>query len=182
MTIVLSFFPSLWQATICDLSRSTSISCKRRCTKFSRSFGATELSMPEKSKHSLLKYYSNLWCCLPSSTSLLLLVLKASCRTFEVFCPTLSWLINSSFLVNSDVMDVISSNFLDMSLFCCNKLFCCRSILSYNAKKDAIKFSLLIFSNCPLVRIFDVMISWEFSTLKSYLRSAWWSKRVLVDT
>ena len=36
--------------------------------KFSRSFGATELGMPEKSKHSLLIYCSSLWCCLSSSS------------------------------------------------------------------------------------------------------------------
>ena len=80
LTIVLFVFPSLWQATIRDLSRLIPISCKRRNMKFSRSFGATDLGMPEKSKHSLLVYCSSLWCCLSSSTSLLLVVLKASCK------------------------------------------------------------------------------------------------------
>ena len=32
-------------------------------------------------------------------------------------------------------------------------------LLSLNAKKDAIKFLLLIFSNCSLVRICDAMIN-----------------------
>ena len=51
LTIVLSVFSSLWQAIIRDLSRLIPISCKRCSMKFSRSFGATELGMPEKSKH-----------------------------------------------------------------------------------------------------------------------------------
>ena len=44
-------FPSLWQATIRDLSRLIPISCKRRRMKFSRSFGATELSYSENLRH-----------------------------------------------------------------------------------------------------------------------------------
>ena len=158
--IVLSVFPSLWQATIRDSSRSTSISCKRHSMKFSRSFDATELGMLEKSKHSLLKYCSNLWCFLSTSTSLLLVVLKASCKNLEAFCATETWLVNSSFFFTSKpILHVISNNFFYMSLFCCNKSFCWRIILSCNTKKDAIKFSLLIFSNCSLVRICDAMIN-----------------------
>ena len=42
--------------------------------------------------------------------------------------------------------------------------FCWRIILSCNAKQGAIKFSLLIFSNCPLVRICGTTI------IQSYLR------------
>ena len=76
----LTVFPSLWWATIHDLSRLIPISCKRGSIKFSRSFSATEIGMHEKSKHSLLVYCSSLWCCLSSSTSLLLVVLKASCK------------------------------------------------------------------------------------------------------
>ena len=78
----LSVFPSLWQATIRDLSRLIPISCKRHNMKFSRSFGATDLGMPEKFKHSLPVYCSSLWCCLSSSMSLLLVDLKASCKGF----------------------------------------------------------------------------------------------------
>ena len=73
-------FPAYGKQHLRDLSRLIPISCKRRSMKFSRSFGATELGMPEKSKHSLLVYCSSLWCCLSSSTSLLLVVWKASFR------------------------------------------------------------------------------------------------------
>ena len=58
LTIVLSVFPSLWQTIIRNLSRLILICCKRCSMKFSRSFGATELGMPEKYKHSLLIYCS----------------------------------------------------------------------------------------------------------------------------
>ena len=102
LTIVLSVFPSLWQATIRNSSRSTPISWKRRSMKFSRSFDATELGMPEKSKHSLLDYCSNLWCFLSCSTSLLLAAFKASCKMFEAFCATETWLVNSSFFFTSN--------------------------------------------------------------------------------
>ena len=163
LAIVLSVFPSLWQATIRDLSRLISISCRRRSMKFSRSFGATALGMPAKSKHSLLVYCSSLWCYLSSSTSLLLVDLKASCKIFEA---TETRLVNSPFFFASEsILDVISKSFFDMSLFCCHKSFCWRIILPCNAKKDAIKFSLLIFSNCPLVRICDAMINWKLPTL-----------------
>ena len=124
LTIVLSVFPSLWQATIRDLSRLISISCRRRSMKFSRSFGATELGMPEKSKHSLLVYCSSLWCCLSSSVSLLLIVLKASSKIFEAFCATETRLVNSPFFFASEsILDVISNSFFDMSLFCCKNHF-----------------------------------------------------------
>ena len=166
LTIVLFVFPSLWQATIRDLSRLIPVSCKRRNMKFSRSFGATDLGMPEKSKHSLLVYCSSLWCCLSSSTSLLLVVLKCSCKIFEAFYATETSHFSSSFLfARESILNVISNSFFDMSLFCCNKSFCWSIILSCNAKKDAIKFSLLIFSNCPLVRICDAMINWKLPTL-----------------
>ena len=140
-----SVFPSLWQTTILVLSRLVSISCKRRSTEFSRSFGATKLGIPEKSKHSLFEYCFNSWRFLLSSTSLLLIVLKASCRTFEEFCAIASWLVSSSFFFTNElILDIISNNFFDTSLFRCNKSFCCKSILSRNVKKDTIKFSFLI--------------------------------------
>ena len=166
LTIILSVFPSLWQATIRDLSRLIPICCKRHSMKFSRSFGATELEMPEKSKHSLLVYSSSLCCCLWSFTSSLLVVLKASHKIFEAFFATETWLVNSSFFFASEsILYVISNSFFDMSLFYCNKSFCWSIILSCNAKKDAIKFSLLIFSNCTLVRICNAMINWKLPML-----------------
>ena len=123
--------------------------------------------MLENSKHSLLIYCTSLWCCLSSSTILLLVVLKDSCKVFKTFYATETWLVNSSYFFDSaSNLDVISNNFFDMSLFSCNKSFCWRILLSCNAKKDAIKFPLLIFSNCPLVRICHTMINWKFPTLK----------------
>ena len=131
--------------------------------------------MPEKSKHFLLIYCSSLRCCLSSSTSLVLAVLKAYCKIFEVFCATETWLVNSLFFFASEsILDVISNKIFDMSLFGCNK-FCWMIILSCNAKKDVIKFSFLIFSNCPLVRICDAMINWKLPTLKTYVCTACWS-------
>ena len=122
--------------------------------------------MPEKSKYSLLENCSNLWCCLSISSSLLLILLKATCRTFKVFCVTASWLVSSSFFITSEsILDVFSNNFFHMSLYRCNKTFCCKSILSCNVKKDAIKFSLIIFSNSLLVRICDAMIKRKVVTL-----------------
>ena len=113
-----------------------------------------------------------------SSSGLLLVVLKASCKIFEALCAAKTWLVNSSFsFVREKILDVISNNFFNMSLFCCNKSFCWRIIMTCNAKKDAIKFSLLIFSNCPLVRICDAMINWKLPTLKTYVPTAWWSKQ-----
>ena len=143
LTIALSVFPSLLQGTILHFSRLTMISCKTRSTKFSRSFSATEQGMPEKSKHPLLEYCSYLWCCLSSSMSLLSVVLNASCKTFEVFSATVTWLVNSSFFFTSEsILDVISKNFFDMPLFCWNKQFCSRIVLSCNAKKNTYFFQL----------------------------------------
>ena len=108
-------FPSLWQATICDLSILILISCKRWSMKFSRSFGATELGMAEKSKHSLLVYCYSFRSCLSRSTSLLLIVLRASCKIFNAFCATETWLVHSSFfLAGKSILGIISNSFFDM--------------------------------------------------------------------
>ena len=129
--------------------------------------GVIVLGMPKKSKHSLLVVLK----------ALLYVVLKASRKIFEAFYATETWLISSSFFFASkSILDVISYNVFNMSLFCCNKSFYWRVILPCNAKKDAIKLSLLIFFNCPLVRICSAMINWKLPFLKTYVRTAWWLK------
>lgn len=101
LTIVLFVFQSLCYAAICDLSSSMPIFCKTRIIRFSKSFAGTELGMLENSTHSLLEYCSNLCYCLLSCTGLLIVILNTYCKTFVVFCATVTWLDNSLFFLSS---------------------------------------------------------------------------------
>ena len=96
--VVFSIFPNPWQAATWNLSRYTPFS-----------FSRAEPKMPEKSKHSLLEYCSNLSCCISSFTSLLFVVLNSSYKT---------WLVNSSFcFISKSNLDVISNNiFLNLPI------------------------------------------------------------------
>ena len=147
-------------------------------TKLSNSFGGIVFGIPEKSKHSLLQYWSSRCWFLSSSTISSFVFWNASCKTFYVFFEMSTSIDNFSFcFTKKSNLEIISSNFWFISLFCSRISCCCTRIFSCNTKNVDMIFSLLIFSSCPLVRIFDAWLIINFVTLITYVRSAWCLRR-----
>ena len=146
LTIVLSDFPSLWQAVIWNLISIIPISSNACMPKLSNSFGGSAFGIPEKSKHSLLEYCSS-WCWFLSSSTILFFVFwNASCKTFDVFSEMRISFDNFSFcFTKRSNLEVISSSFWFISLFCSRRSWCYTRMFSCNAKNDEMMFLLLIF-------------------------------------
>ena len=114
--------------------------------KLSNSFGGSAFGIPEKSKHSLLEYCSS-WCWFLSSSTILFFVFwNASCKTFDVFSEMRISFDNFSFcFTKRSNLEVISSSFWFIFLFCSRRSCCYTRMFSCNAKNDEMMFLLLIF-------------------------------------
>ena len=146
LAIVLSDFPSLWQTTIWNLLSLIPISSNACVTKLSSSFGGTIFGIPEKSKHSLLKYCSS-WCWfLSSSTISSVIFWNAPCKTFDAFFEMATSLHNFSFCFTKRLnLKVMSINLWFISLFCSRRSCCCTRTFTCNAKNDEMMFHYSFF-------------------------------------
>ena len=83
---------------------------------------------------------------LSSSTILFFVFWSASCKTFDVFSEMRISFDNFSFcFTKRSNLEVISSSFWFISLFCSRRSCCYTRMFSCNAKNDGMMFLLLIF-------------------------------------
>ena len=75
------------------------------------------------------------------------------------FSKWLLRLITFHFFTEKSNLEVMSTHFWLISLFCSGRSCCCTRIFFCNVKNDEMMFALMIFSSCPLVRIFDLTIN-----------------------
>ena len=151
------YFPS--QATIWDLLSLILMSFKACITKLSHFSTTLYLGFL---KNPRIFSSNTVPACVgffQSSTILSVVFWNASCKTFDLFFEMVTSLDNFSFFTEKSNLEVMSTHFWLISLFCSGRSCCCTRIFFCNVKNDEMMFALMIFSSCPLVRIFDLTIN-----------------------
>ena len=126
-------------------------------TKISNSFSSIVFGIPEKSKHSVLKYNSHLLD-FTKFYNFIFCLLECFLQNFwHVFQNDYLIFFTFFFFSKRSSLEVMFSNF--WLIWSCSRKSCCYTrIFSWNAKNDEMLFSLLTFSSCPLARVFCTKI------------------------